>query len=43
MERLLALRQKYRQRCRMWMIAGIIAALLLVCVAIAFLSQHQIL
>ncbi len=42
MERLLALRQAYRRRCRRWIIAGIIAVLLLVCVAAAFLLQHRI-
>jgi hypothetical protein len=29
MKRLLALRQEYRQRCRMWIVAGVVAGLLL--------------
>ena len=40
MKRLLALRQKYHQRCRMWMVAGVIAGLLLVGVAALFIIRH---
>jgi len=42
MNRLLTLRQEYRRRYRMWMIAGLITALLLVCAAAAFLSWYRI-
>jgi len=42
MERLLALRQEYRRQRRIWMITGLIAALLLVCVAVVIISQHRI-
>ena len=42
MERLLTLRQEHHRRYRMWMIAGLITALLLVCAAAAFLSWYRI-
>lgn len=42
MERLILLRQEYRRRCRKWMIAGLIAALLLLCAAAVFLSLHGV-
>ncbi len=42
MERLFALRQEYRRRRQTWIIAGIIAVLLLVAIAAAVLSLHRI-
>lgn len=40
MKRLLALRQEYRRRCRIWIVVGVIAVLLLVSVAAFFIIWH---
>ena len=39
-KRLLALRKEYRQRCRIWIVVGVIAGLLLVGVTFFFVIWH---